>query len=162
MNSGKRKIRIELEDDEGDRYNLSLEGKFSKEKMIKVFELIESFEDKTRNESNSLTNNDTSSLGTRIWSIIQGKCNNKTFTSTFIFNIYNELYEERIQLSVISTYLSRFFARNKLGRTKNGKEWIYSIINVDIDNSTRGDYLSHTNGITYYYESPSTVYDLHQ
>ena len=154
MSSPKKKIKIELEDNEGDRYNLSLEGKFSKEKMIRVFELIESFEDKTKKEPTSLAYDDTSTLASRIWTIVQDKCHDTTFTSAFIFNKYNEIYEERLQLSVISTYLSRFFARNKLARIKHGKEWIYSVIDIN-------DNLSQSHDITYHYDFP-TVYDLHQ
>lgn len=162
MSSAKRKIRIELEDNEGDRYNLSLEGKFSKEKMIRVFDLIESFEDKTTKESTSPASpayDDTSSLASRIWSVIQDKCHNSTFTSAFILNKYNEVYKEKLQLSVISTYLSRFFARNKLARIKHGKEWVYSMIDIN-DNSIERDYLSQLHDITYHYDLP-TVYDLH-
>ncbi len=159
MSSAKRKIRIELEDNEGDRYNLSLEGKFSKEKMIRVFDLIESFEDKTTKELTSHAYDDTSSLASRIWSIIQDKCHNSTFTSAFIFNKYNEVYKEKLQLSVISTYLSRFFARNKLARIKHGKEWVYSMIDIN-DNSIERDYLSQSHDVTYHYDLP-TVYDLH-
>jgi hypothetical protein len=157
LSSPKKKIKIELEDNEGDRYNLSLEGKFSKEKMIRVFELIESFEDKTTKEPKQPTSvlyDDTSTLASRIWSIIQHKCHDTTFTSAFIFNKYNEIYEEKLQLSVISTYLSRFFARNKLSRIKHGKEWIYSMIHIN-------DNLSQSHDITYHYDFP-TVYDLHQ
>ena len=154
MNSSKKKIKIELEDNDGDRYNLSLEGKFSKEKMMRVFELIESFEDKTIKEPTTIAYDDTSTLASRIWNIVQDKCRDTTFTSALILNKYNELYEEKLQLSVISTYLSRFFTRNKLARIKHGKEWIYSIININ-DNMSQG------RDITYHYDFP-TVYDLHQ
>jgi hypothetical protein len=34
--SSRKKIKIELEDDEGSKYNLSLEGSFSKEKIFQV------------------------------------------------------------------------------------------------------------------------------
>jgi len=155
LNSSKKKIKIELEDNEGDRYNLSLEGKFSKEKMMRVFELIESFEDKTIKEPIAIAYDDTSTLASRIWNIIQDKCHNTTFTSAFIFNKYNEIYEEKLQLSAISTYLSRFFVRNKLARIKHGKEWIYSVININDNNMSQG------HDITYHYDFP-TVYDLHQ
>ena len=154
MNSSKKKIKIELEDNEGDRYNLSLEGKFSKEKMMRVFELIESFEDKTIKEPTTIAYDDTSTLASRIWNLVQDKCRGTTFTSAFIFNKYNEIYEEKLQLSVISTYLSRFFARNKLARIKHWKEWIYSVININ-NNMSQG------HDITYRCDFP-TVYDLHQ
>ena len=42
MSTGKKKIKIELEDDDGGKYNLSLEGNLSKDKIQKVLQLVES------------------------------------------------------------------------------------------------------------------------
>jgi hypothetical protein len=39
-----KKIRIELEDVEGDKYNLSLEGSMSRDKIVKACELMELLE----------------------------------------------------------------------------------------------------------------------
>jgi hypothetical protein len=39
-----KKIRIELEDVEGDKYNLSLEGSMSRDKIVKTCELMELLE----------------------------------------------------------------------------------------------------------------------
>ena len=39
-----KKIRIELEDAEGGKYNLSLEGSMSRDKMVKACELMELLE----------------------------------------------------------------------------------------------------------------------
>ena len=41
MSASKKKIKIQLEDAEGGKYNLSLEGNVSKEKIMKVFELMD-------------------------------------------------------------------------------------------------------------------------
>ena len=41
MNSGKKRFKIELEDAEGSKYNLSLEGNISKEKMMKIVEFMD-------------------------------------------------------------------------------------------------------------------------
>jgi hypothetical protein len=38
LSASKKKIKIQLEDAEGGKYNLSLEGNVSKEKIMKVFE----------------------------------------------------------------------------------------------------------------------------
>ena len=40
MNLGKKKIKIEMEDEEGGKYNLSLEGSISKTKMLKLYEFM--------------------------------------------------------------------------------------------------------------------------
>lgn len=37
----RKKIRIDLEDSEGARYNLSLEGNVTREKILKIFELMD-------------------------------------------------------------------------------------------------------------------------
>ena len=42
MSTGKKRIKIELEDAEGGKYNLSLEGNLSKDKIQKVLQLVES------------------------------------------------------------------------------------------------------------------------
>lgn len=51
-----KKIKIELEDVEGGKYNLSLEGNMSKDKIIEIFELMELLElrgQKTNNINNT-------------------------------------------------------------------------------------------------------------
>ena len=57
MTSGKKKIKIELEDADGGKYNLSLEGNMSKEKIMKVFELMEVLD--IRGQNNNTDNNNT-------------------------------------------------------------------------------------------------------
>ena len=49
MNLGKKKIKIEMEDEEGGRYNLSLEGSISKTKILKLYEFMSMMDGKTRN-----------------------------------------------------------------------------------------------------------------
>jgi hypothetical protein len=41
LSSGRKKIKIEFEDADGSKYNLSLDGAISKNKMLKVYELME-------------------------------------------------------------------------------------------------------------------------
>jgi predicted transcriptional regulator len=165
--SSTRKIRIQLQDNDGDKYNLSLEGTLSKEKMLKVFTLIESLDNNishtTSQHQKYSTNLD--SLGSRLWNIIENEIKDIDFTSGDILKAYNEIYREASQLSIVSTYLARFFSKNKLARRKHGKEWIYSISNLQANSGGIGSYkdLSQfNNGLIHHYEKPSTVYDLHQ
>jgi len=43
---------------------------------------------------------------------------------------YEDEYNEPIKLSVVSTYLARFASRNRIERTRAGREWSYQIIRI--------------------------------
>ena len=126
MSSGKRRFKIELEDAEGSKYNLSLEGNVSKEKIMKIVE----FMDLLNIESNGNGEGDTitkisGSVGDRIWSLVENKFPYGSFTSTDILELYEDQFNEPIKLSIISTYLSRYSERGTLLRNRQGKEWVY-------------------------------------
>ena len=130
MSSKKKKIKIELEDDEGGKYNLSLEGNFSKEKILQVIELMELVRsDSTDAITNSpQENNRILSVDSKIWNIIEQSFYYNTFTSSDIVNIYNKKYNETIKLSIISTYLARYVTKGKLKRAKRLREYVYSLV----------------------------------
>lgn len=133
----KRKIKIELEDEEGGKYNLSLEGNISKSKVMKVFELMDMLDARGKDKSPDPGNHDyrspepykkdLASIGARIWDIVENQFTYNSFTSSDVLEIYEHEFKEQTQLSIISTYLSRYSDRKKLVRTKNGKEWVYKI-----------------------------------
>jgi hypothetical protein len=133
LGSGKKKIKIEVEDAEGDKYNLSLEGNMSKEKVMKVMQLMDSInnEKSQPTEYNYHTSNqmqeNTSSLSSKIWSIVENKFPFTSFTSTDILEMYTDEYNEPIKLDVVATYLGRYHKKEKLLRSKGGKEWIYKV-----------------------------------
>jgi hypothetical protein len=171
---GKKKIKIELEDADGGKYNLSLEGNMSKEKIMKVFELIEVLDIKGQdnnignNNMKSQVNKNLASVGSKIWGIVENKFPYTTFTSSDIQEIYEDEFNEPILLSIISTYLSRYCERRKVDRNKKGKEWIYKIARPSSVIETQ----AHRHEPEYHhpeqqqqqhlsFEAPSTVYDLH-
>ena len=131
MSSGKKRFKIELEDAEGSKYNLSLEGNISKDKIMKIVEFMDllNIESNGNSESKTYSNNRSTpaSVGDRIWSLIEGKFPYGGFTSTDILELYEDQYNEPIKLSIISTYLSRYSERGRLTRTRQGKEWIYKM-----------------------------------
>lgn len=149
MSTGKKRIKIELEDAEGGKYNLSLEGNLSKDKIQKVLQLVESLniskDDLDNNisipmeQNNSLQkfdlglNPSNNSIGSKIWSLIENNFAYSSFTSSNVAESYEESYGEQLQLSLISTYLSRYFEKQKLVRSKRGKEWIYKLIRIQKD-----------------------------
>jgi predicted transcriptional regulator len=149
LSTGKKKIKIELEDDDGGKYNLSLEGNLSKDKIQKVLHLVESLNiskeelntmNKSIHASNNITlkdidknNHSLISIESKIWALIENNFAFSSFTSSDVAESYESLYQEQLQLSLISTYLSRYFDKKKLIRSKRGKEWIYKLIKIKKD-----------------------------
>ncbi len=121
----RKRIRIDLEDAEGAKYNLSLEGNVTREKMLKIFELMDLMNIEEPEES---VQPDT--VGAKIWNIVDKHFPMGKFTSSLILEKYEDEYEEPIKLSVISTYLSRFALKGRVARERNGKEWSYQILKL--------------------------------
>src|SRR5829696_1258001 len=143
LSSGKRKIKIEFEDAEGSKYNLSLDGDISKNQILKVYELMESlntldggqFEENSASDAkgigkaNGRSGESPSSVGSKIWYVVENKFPSSTFTSSDVQEMYEEEYKESIRLDAIATYLSRYVNKSKLVRNrKGGKEWVYKIV----------------------------------
>ena len=121
----RKRIRIDLEDSDGAKYNFSLEGNVTREKMLKIFELMNLM---NIEEPEGATQLD--SIGAKIWHVIDKNFPIGKFTSSMILEKYEDEYEEPIKLSVISTYLSRFAVKGKVVREKQGKEWGYQVLKI--------------------------------
>jgi hypothetical protein len=79
----KKRIRIDMEDSDGARYDIKLEGNVTRDKVLKIFD-------------------------SKIWHIVDKFFPMGKFTSTNILEKYEDEYNEPVKLSIISTYLSRF------------------------------------------------------
>ena len=121
----RKRIRIDLEDSDGAKYNFSLEGNVTREKMLKIFELMNLINIEESEEGAQLD-----SIGAKIWHVIDKNFPIGKFTSSMILEKYEDEYEEPIKLSVISTYLSRFAVKGRVVREKQGKEWAYQILKI--------------------------------
>lgn len=121
----KKRIRIDLEDSEGAKYNFNLEGNVTREKILKIFELMD-----LMNIEDSQESPPADSVGAKIWYIVDKFFPVGKFTSTAILEKYEDEYNEPIKLSIISTYLSRFSLKGKIERMRTGREWTYQAIKL--------------------------------
>lgn len=121
----RKRIRIDLEDVDGAKYNFSLEGNVTRDKMLKIFELMDLMNIEEQEDAAQLD-----SVGSKIWNIVDKHYPIGKFTSSMILEKYEDEYGEPIKLSVISTYLSRFALRGRVAREKKGKEWSYQILKM--------------------------------
>ncbi len=121
----KKRIRIDMEDADGAKYDIKLEGNVTREKVLKIFEMMDLMNIEQGPETPNLD-----SIGGKIWNIIDKHFPVGKFTSSEILEKYEDEYEEPIKLSVISTYLSRFSSKGKIERSKKGREWAYQTIKL--------------------------------
>ena len=121
----KKRIRIDMEDSEGAKYDIKLEGNVTREKVLKIFEMMDLM---NIEEEQGSTNID--SVGAKIWHIIDKYFPMGKFTSTNILEKYEDEYNEPVKLSIISTYLSRFSTKGKIDRVRTGREWTYQTIKL--------------------------------
>lgn len=121
----KKRIRIDMEDSDGARYDIKLEGNVTRDKVLKIFEMMDLM---NIEEEHEVTNMD--SVGAKIWNIVDKFFPMGKFTSTNILEKYEDEYNEPVKLSIISTYLSRFSTKGKIGRIRTGREWTYQTIKL--------------------------------
>ena len=114
-----------MEDADGARYDIKLEGNVTREKVLKIFEMMDLMNIEEENESTNID-----SVGSKIWHIIDKFFPMGKFTSTNILEKYEDEFNEPVKLSVISTYLSRFSIKGKVERTRTGREWTYQTIKI--------------------------------
>jgi hypothetical protein len=130
---GSKKIKIQLEDADGGKYDLALQGNISKTKIIKFIEVLDLLEIEGKdpdfeNNTKFRDKDDFTSLGSKIWNLVEQKFPNTAFTSSDILELYEDEYQKPIKLSAIATYLSRYSEKGKLSKSKKGKEWLYKVV----------------------------------
>ena len=121
----KKRIRIDMEDSDGARYDIKLEGNVTREKVLKIFEMMNLMNIEEEQEPTNME-----SVGSKIWHIVDKFFPMGKFTSTNILEKYEDEFNEPIKLSVISTYLARFSSKGRVNRARTGREWTYQTIKI--------------------------------
>jgi len=125
LNSGQlhKKVRVEFQDQEGTKYSLSINGRLTRDKIGKIFELMEQIngpiEASPQNRPDEFT-----SFG-KLQTLIDSEFPAGEFSSSDVARIYEDKYSRPVKLSTISTYLTRLTERGLLRRQKFGNSWTY-------------------------------------
>jgi hypothetical protein len=122
----RKKVKVEITDEEGTTYSLALHGKFSQDKVMRMMELVDLFSQGDRNASPP----DESTIYGKILKLIQSSYSVKEFSSADIAREYEERHGSPIPLSTVSTYLSRQADRGILSRQKFGNSWVYRLVHI--------------------------------
>jgi len=120
-----KRIRIDMEDSDGARFNIKIEGNVTREKVLKIFEMMDLMNIEEEQQTTNME-----SVGSKIWHIVDRFFPMGKFTSTTVLEKYEDEFNEPVKLSVISTYLSRFSSKGRIDRAKTGREWTYQAIKI--------------------------------
>lgn len=112
-------MKLEFSDGEGANYSISLEGSITKDKILKVAEVMELI-----SGSEPSPHYDDTVFG-RICKVIQDTFSLGFFTSNDILEAYEDTHSSTVKMSTVSTYLARLTNKGLLKRQRDGDVWIY-------------------------------------
>jgi len=119
----RRKVKIELEDGDGTKFTLSLEGKVSREKLMKAADMLEIMD--VPLEKNERRPIDQGTFFGRVTTLIESMFSAGDFSSSDVARAYEDKYSAPARLSTVSTYLSRLAEKDYLKRERFGNTWVY-------------------------------------
>jgi len=131
-----KKMRVEVYDEDGNRYNITFEGKVTREKalcLLDIVELLSGMHDK-QELKNSIAN---ASKFDKIKTVAEKHFPFAWFSSKEILAVYEQEFNEPISLSTVSTYLARMVHRGFLVRRGLACNMKYQMIAKLAQNSLR-------------------------
>uniref|UniRef100_A0A7C4TJ19 Uncharacterized protein n=1 Tax=candidate division WWE3 bacterium TaxID=2053526 RepID=A0A7C4TJ19_UNCKA len=127
-----KKMRIELFDEEGNRYTIAFEGQISREKALRLLDLVELLGGMPSGGSNPGVNTATVSGNglskyEKVRMVLQKQFPLVWFSSKEVQSIYEQELKEPISLSTVATYLSRMTRKGILMKTGASNRLKYKI-----------------------------------
>jgi len=126
-----RKMRVELFDSEGNRYTISFEGQVTRDKALRLLDLVELLggmpgEEATSGPGTVFAGSKLSRFD-KVRLVIQKNFPLVWFSSRDVQLIYEQELKEPVSLSTVSTYLGRMTNRGLLLRAGEGNTLKYKI-----------------------------------
>jgi hypothetical protein len=125
----RKRVKVEITDEEGTTYSLAVHGRFSQEKVMRMMELVDLLGQGNRAVTDTNLPNESTTYG-RILKLIQTSYQAKDFSSADIARDFEDSHATPIPLSTVSTYLSRLADRGLLKRQKFGNSWVYRLLHL--------------------------------
>jgi hypothetical protein len=113
-------MRVELFDGEGNRYTVAFEGQITRDKALRLLDLVELLggvpSEGLNPGAGSILGGDSSSRFEKVRSVIQKSFPLIWFSSRDVQSAYEQELREPVSLSTVSTYLARMASKGLLLR----------------------------------------------
>jgi hypothetical protein len=123
-----RKVRVDLFDTEGNRYSISFEGQVTRDKALRLLDLVELLggmpSDGTSGAGSMVAGNELSKYD-KVRVVAQRRFPIVWFSSREVQSVYEQEFKEPISLSTVATYLSRMAAKGLVLRTGSSNNLRY-------------------------------------
>ena len=135
-----RKMRVEVYDETGNRYTISLEGRVTRENALRVLDMVELLGG-MRGVARDGTYTPELSKFDKVRLVAEKHFPLVWFSAKDAASVYQKETKEHASLSTISTYLARLSKRGVLVRTKNSNRVLYRLISAGLQEmaNTRGN-----------------------
>ena len=124
-----KKIRIEVYDESGNRYTITLEGRISRKNVLKLLDIVELLGG-IHEETSFISSEKGLTKFEKIRSIIENNFSSSWFSARDVQIKYENTMGEHIGLSTVSTYLSRLSDRGLLVKQKVSNRTRFRLIIV--------------------------------
>jgi hypothetical protein len=115
-----RKVRVDLFDTEGNRYSITFEGQVTRDKALRLLDLVELLGGMPGGGSpgaGSITPGNELSKYDKVRAIVQRHFPVVWFSSREVQSVYEQELKEPISLSTVATYLSRMTTKGVVLKT---------------------------------------------
>jgi hypothetical protein len=126
----RKRIKIEIEDEEGTRYTLALEGKVSRDKLMKAVDMLEIMDVPM---DHSYRAPDQGTFLGKMMILLETEFAAGDFSSSDVARGFEEKYNQPVKLSTVSTYLARLTDKQYIKRERFGNSWVYRRVYLRTD-----------------------------
>jgi len=127
-----RRMRVELFDNEGNRYTIAFEGQITRDKALRLLDLIELLGGASENEFSASLETHSQKLPSsrfdKVRLVIQKSFPLIWFSSKEVQSAYEQELKEPISLSTVSTYLARMAIKGLLVRAGEANNLKYKLV----------------------------------
>ncbi len=126
-----RKMKVEVFDESGNRYTIIFEGRVTREKALRIFDIIELLGGMPSVTPEMKGGSEASKID-KIRYVIEKNFPLVWFNARDIQMAYEKEMKEPINLSTVSTYLSRLSDRGVLLRNRNSNRVHYRLVSGNL------------------------------
>jgi hypothetical protein len=118
-----KRIKFEFIDDNGTKHTHIVEGKVSREELVKTMEALEMMDLEVTTGPRPTPNEGT--FFGKVQTLLETTFAAGDFSSSDVAHEFEEKYAQPVKLSTISTYLARLVDKRYIKRERFGNSWVY-------------------------------------